>query len=453
MYNRGLMQKYIDEVRGRKETPSAKDFMEKHEKNLKRESSEEMGFIEGENFNRLYKAQEKVSENDSQKHRGPSRMVEAEIMLWARENEVEVRGLERMSDQEKRTELVTGSQGRIDNEKMRAAEHGRISAMAENTATIMKDISSGGGGCLVGVNMGAAHLASLDVALQGELKGKGLADAQVQMSMLIHPESLKTGESPGQKMESQLRESVSDMRDRLVTYEGKVAYAKGELENATLALSELKTVQTRISQLSQDDQELRQRLKTEPDKVAEELNKDLTTSYAKVKADTLSSISLSLENNKDTTALKALQKKVGSRVGGLEGEDGIPAHEATLKDAQQDLEKYRQTAKATLDFAEEVENHINSLPTDTYQSFSPGQSGTYDLSPLDKGVRKTVGETTGLKSASSATPLAQEMEHVPDTRDKSTRAELARSNSLPKTDGALTNSTGTTGEKLSRGVQ
>lgn len=454
LHNSGVVQTYCDAVHKVGKKPEFGDFITNHLKDLKWASEDsdtsrtisstgDLGPVEYLNMSLFFSAHAAVSTADVNVGRGPSKIEEAGILQWAMVNKVPVVGLDPLSDEEKRQRL-TDAKGRIKNDALKEVEYERVQGMASRAAGVMNDLSGGGGGCLVAINMGAAHLASLEVALRGELQVRGMEKAEVQMRVPISKESLTIGETAQEKMEKHLHTSVSDMRGDLPQLERRLAYVEKGRQDAELVLNERRDALKRLGRLPEGDNELRELIKTNPGQVADILNEGLTQKHAKIKPDAIEKLGLKLAKSPEADAHELLKGKLDSRV--KEMEDALVEHDNDVALAKGNLASYQETNRAKLDFAQKVEERIQQKPEGVFTPLTQGVDGQYDLSVLEKSSRQTVGESLGGKVSSSTTHRQQEQEI--DSNDKSTRAQLKRSRSLPELGSSLSGSSGGTTQKV-----
>lgn len=240
MHNSGLMQAYFDDMYAKGETPSLDDFKKKHEKDLRwdattlkkmtlddipawaKDRDEALKARQDELLPAEFSFRQSVAKNDNFEGRGRSRLEKAAIYQFALENNVRIRGLDPLSDEEKSLRLgatemrdmgsgikLAVATGNIDKTALQEMEYERIQGMAQNACAIMSGLADGPGGCVVAMDMGAAHMASLEVAMNDLIQANPkLREAEVKMCVLVNE-----GEDVVQtKAQESMELSVKDMQ-------------------------------------------------------------------------------------------------------------------------------------------------------------------------------------------------------------------------------------------------
>jgi hypothetical protein len=451
MHNRAVMQIYLEQT----PSPSFEDFLKTRGDQLitKEQHPTVRPYTETlpSKIETLFKEQSKVWQDDVNKGKGQARLVESSILDWADLNKVEVRGLDPVTDSEK-SRLLTQGTGKIDGSALKAMEYERVQGMGRKSAEVMKGLASTEkGGCLVALNIGNAHLCSVEVALRENLEVQGLKDASVSMCALVPPDRLLRSPSLDMSAHSMMYESVTDMQNTSVNLKS-AASALSTLRREESELQRLEPLRQSMDTLPLDDQEFRTMLKENPGKIIDTLEaggmdrkrvgKILAAANEKVSG-----------SDYTKSAREFVMKNLGVR------DSDLKTQRESLTDATQKLETALTTLtpqeKEALYFSQKVNERLNNRPGDVFKSLSSGQDGSYDLKDLSL-VRKTsVAESLGMRASSSSTPLSYEREHGVDegANDNSTRAQLKRSGSFTKPGGDSATSQGTTPPKVVHGLQ
>ena len=463
LHNRAVMQIYLEGT----DTPDFDQFYEANKSKLKgRETaavSSETGLHEPSEMEMIFvfQDQQKVWKNDVNFQKGPARIQEAAILDWAAKHHVPVRGLDPVKDAEK-DRLLTDSQGHIKGKTLQDMEYQRVQGMATKASELMKDISQEGG-CVVAINMGTAHLASIEVAVREAMKRDGIEDAGVKVCVMVPPDRLSNDKNSEAVGDDMMRLSVNNIRKCHEPFRIAVESRQSSLEEVHKTLADMDLMVQDLTSRGLDEASFREALKSNPKALMDELNKEMAEDAELDEDDFMAlaedikkeddpsnaaSTSTEVKNDPPTVAtekLKSMILETRQQVSTL-----IPKKERQLQMAKDDEQRHL-TAPEMI-FAQNVENRIAHKPEGAFKTFTPGTDGRYDLSALSQAPRLTVGESTGMRQSNST--RRHSLTPVPevDTGDKSTRAQLTRSKSTSNLGDSLSDSKGGTTQKIGKGL-
>ncbi len=463
LHNRAVMQIYLEGT----DAPDFDQFYQANKSKLKGRESDalsiETGQHEPSEMEMLFtfNDQQKVWKNDVNLKKGPARIQEAAILDWAAKHHVAVRGLDPVTDAEKER-LLTDSHGRIKGKTLQDMEYQRVQGMGAKASELMKGISQEGG-CVVAINMGAAHLASLEVAAREAMKRDGIEDAGVKVCVMVPPGRLSNDKNAEAVGDDMMRVSVSDIRKCHEPFRIAVEARQSSLDEVHKTLADMDLMVQALTSRGLDEASFREALKTNPKALLDELNQDMAEDAELDEDDFMAlsedirkedapsntvSPSTQVKNDPPTVAtekLKSMILEIRQQVSTL-----IPKKERQLQTAKDD--EQRHLTAPEMAFAQDVENRIAHKPEGTFKTFTPGTDGKYDLSTLNQVSRMTVGESTGMKQSNSTRRHSLTPVPEADTGDKSTRAQLTRSKSLPNLGDSLSGSKGGTTQKIGKGL-
>jgi hypothetical protein len=341
-------------------------------------------------------------------------------------------------------------------------EYQRVQGMGAKSSELMKGISQEGG-CVVAINLGAAHLASLEVAAREAMKRDGIEDAGVKVCVMVPPGRLSNDKNAEAVGDDMMRVSVSDIRKCHKPFRIAVESRQSSLDEVHKTLADMDLMVQGLTSRGLDEASFREALKTNPKALLDELNRDMAEDAELDEDDFMAlsedirkedapsntvSTSTPVKNDPPTVAtekLKSMILETRQQVSTL-----IPKKERQLQTAKDDEQRHLTAPEMT--FAKDVENRIAHKPEGAFTTFTPGTDGRYDLSTLNQAPRMTVGESTGMKQSNSTKRHLLTSVPEVDTGGKSTRAQLTRSKSLPNLGDSLSGSKGGTTQKIGKGL-
>ncbi|QIF03467.1 hypothetical protein [Roseimicrobium sp. ORNL1] len=439
-HNESLLQKYCDETRARGGVPNVADFKVKHINDMdwsgqthflkvdSTTSASDLRFLERQKANVMeghFTAHIKETVKDVNVGRGAARMEEAALLRWASDNNVPIRGLDPISDKDKSSRL-TGGGSRINGSALEEVEYERVQGMGKKGAEIMKGLADKNGGCLVAINMGPAHLGSMEVVLGEELARQSLDKAQVKMCVMVPPSAIGTGQTPEKVSDEFMRHTMKDMRGAHAQLEDRVKECQLDVQTREKSVSQVQGIASRVTGLVGTDTDLLKMMKDNPGKVTKMLNYDVSDKSLGLTEKVIQKAVTRFESGQAPDVRAALTTEVQNHVRKLE--EGLEVSREDLDVAQKDVLAHRATV---LPFADKVEQRLDNKPGEIYKTFTPGSGGQYDLSGVGTGVRKSVRDNLGISSTSTSTSLQQDMGK--DGTKVSTRSQMQLTNTSATT--------------------
>ncbi|RBP44642.1 hypothetical protein DES53_104464 [Roseimicrobium gellanilyticum] len=400
-YNESLVQKYCDEAIARGETPTKEGFRANCVNEVNWNDSVYDYFSPKASLQEkqkntaaelLFSSHEAHTREDVNKGKGAARMEEARLLIWAKDKAT-IRGLDPVSDADKRQRL-TGGSNHIHGGSLEDMEYERVQGMGQKAAAIMKDMAGKKGGCLVAINMGAAHMGSMEVSLRDQLEKEGLDKAQVNMCVMVPQETLSTGKTAVTKADELMRVSVNDMQSAHARLERQVGSLQEDVVLGERLLSELNDMVSRVPGLPANDTDLRALIKDKPAVVAKMLNHELSNDELDVSIKRIKNASARLERGEFQNARDALTAEL--RIHVQKTENGLNDVRADLEDARRNVQSHRDKELA---FSDRVEKRLDNKPGEVFTSVSPSPGGQYDLSGIGQGPRQSVRDSLGLGSS------------------------------------------------------
>ena len=416
LHNQGVMQAYFDEMNRIGKPPSLEDFKSKHEKDLRldaktlrrlTEQDVKSDFANAGNLARAkgigpylqrrqanllnteYASRQSKANHDENKGRGASRLQEAAIYQFAKDNGIDLRGLDPLSDKEKSQRLgasktqtttsgfaVAGSTGKIDQTALEEMEYERMQGMAENACQTMSELAKAGGGCVVAINMGAAHMASLELAITDRTqKREELRDAKVTTCVLVKDSKDEaTAQDEAKKF---MQMSAAEMRR---CHERRIKKVQSKKETVDFREAEIKERNERAFFLKQQGPEVLAKKMEDPESFAKELCQ-ASNSAAPVSEEVLQEIKEVIATAKKqlgkkkfsdiTAALLAILQVDDESIQGCK--DDLVEPNAEFQEAQKELEGHREVA----DFASRVEERLSRAPKGTYVALAGNSKAGY----------------------------------------------------------------------------
>lgn len=391
LHNQGVMQAYFDDMRKAGETPSLVDFHNKHGRELrwdsesltkidpkslmnKGESWEELSEMsqrniklecerqEGNKLSKFYTSRSFVSQHANNLDKGQSRIQEAAIYDFASKNGVKIVGLDPLTDEQKASRLLLNSKD-IDSKALEDMEYERVQGMATNACRSMKELADDKGGCVVAINMGPAHMGSLDVALNEQInQTPGLDGSKVTMCTCINgPEASSLSTAQGY-----MKMSVKDMTNAHQRLVGEETRLQRSLDTQTRELQARKFLNHTLTSMEGSD--LAEKLKN-PAEFAKELcqqSPEVNGLYGSQLEKMMEKAALKLkDSNQDSKTY--LCERLGADQNTIKDEQEIlDISEQELRDAKHKVAEHQKM----LEFANQVDSHVQSMPSTSFVTVS-----------------------------------------------------------------------------------